>query len=174
MIDCGDMASAVKDRVPLINKAWKIILKAGLYETIDAKTAGIENKKGLDALDKGDREGALKHFKKAVTLSPREPEFMNNLGFTYEDSREYEKAIDCYLNTLARDPARSVAWYNMACSKALTGKKDHAVMCFYNYMRFAPSEAKAEEAVKYLAKNARSDKVRAAAKEALKNYRKGE
>jgi len=174
MIDFGDMASAVTDRVPLIKKAWKIIIKAGLYEIIDARTAGIENKKGLDALNKGDREEALKHFKKAVTLSPQEPEFMNNLGFTYEDSRKYEKAVDCYLNTLARDPARSVAWYNMACSKAVIGKKDQAVMCFYNYMRFATPSAKAEEAVKYLAKNARSDKVRAAAKEALKNYQKGE
>ena len=170
MIDYGDMASAVTDRVPLIKKAWKIILKAGLYEIIDDKTAGLENKKGLAALGKGDREGAMKHFKKAVNMSPQDPEFMNNLGFTYEDSREYEKAIDCYLNTLARDPARSVAWYNMACSKALTGKKDQAVNCFYNYMRFAPPEVKARDAVKYLAKNARSDKVKEAAKEALNSY----
>jgi len=92
------------------------------------------------------------------------------LVFAYEYSREYEKAIDCYLNTLARDPARSVAWYNMACSKALIGKKDQAVKCFYNYMRFAPPEAKAKDAVKYLAKNAISDKVKEAAKEALNSY----
>jgi len=165
MIEFGDMATAVTDRVPLIKKAWKIVLKSGLYEVIDDKTAGAENKKGLHAMDKGDSEGALKHFKKAAIMSPQDPEFLNNLGFAYEYSREYEKAIDCYLNTLARDPARSVAWYNMACSKALIGKKDQAVNCFYNYMRFAPSEAK--DAVKYLAKNARSDKVREAAKEAL-------
>lgn len=170
MINTAEWKWAVTDRVKLIEKAWKLVIDKGYYRTVGEINAREENDKGLLDIEKGDLKNALFHFQRAVELFAKNPEYVNNLGYVYELKGDYNKAIEWYHKTLAREPARAVAWYNLGCCKGLLGEKEVAVNCFYNYIRFAPDIESAEEAIKDLSENHSSEIVKKAAKEAYEGF----
>jgi len=158
---------ALNDRVILIEKAWKIVLDRGFYKIIDEMGARNENSKGLEEIDKGNLEKAIGHFKKAVELNPRNPEFYNNCGYVYELLEAYESAREWYGKTLCRKPDRAVAWYNLGCCKEV---KEEIAGCFYNYITFLSDKEAAKEAIKDLSSSHKSKAVREAAKEVYESY----
>ncbi len=75
-----------------------------------------------NALRKLDKfEEAIDSFKRAHTLQPREPVFLNNLALTYQDSNQLEQAINTYQKALALNPNYHDANFNCGLCHLLRG-----------------------------------------------------
>ncbi len=68
--------------------------------------------KGLEQAKNGDREGALRSYRKAVELNPRNIAAYNAMGGVYNDLGEHSKAIECYQTILQSIDSSHVPSYN--------------------------------------------------------------
>lgn len=80
--------------------------------------------KGQDAFQEGELKKAVRHYKKAVSIDNEFVFAWDNLGRTYRELGEYDKAIDAYLSSLKVDSLNRTSLMNIAV--AYTYKKDLA------------------------------------------------
>jgi len=73
---------------------------------------------GKSCLNKGDYDGALRHFQKALEIDPKDSRVLNGIfgiGSAYFMEQNYDRAIGCYKKVLEFDPENSDAlseiWY---------------------------------------------------------------
>src|SRR6185503_8940325 len=60
--------------------------------------------------------------------------FHFNLGVTYYNHKEYEKAIDCFFKAISINPFHSGSHLNLARISAGQGKKTHSMLSFGIYL----------------------------------------
>jgi uncharacterized protein len=102
--------------------------KPSRYETHLLKTQAIATDK------KGDFAGSVALFEKAIARYPFEYSFTYNLGVTYYNHKDYEKAADCFFRTLAINPYHSGSHFNLGRLAIGSGHKTHAAMALGIYM----------------------------------------
>jgi uncharacterized protein (TIGR03790 family) len=68
---------------------------------------------------KGDKAGAIKALEEATAIDPRLAAALLLLAQSYEEAKEFDKAIDSYRKVLVRDPNDAVALNNLAYSLAV-------------------------------------------------------
>lgn len=79
----------------------------------------IDLKKQATTLyDAKNYDGAIKSYVKLVELWPEEADNWFRLGNCYARSKQPNKAVLAYRETLVRDPKHSKAWFNMAYVQA--------------------------------------------------------
>jgi hypothetical protein len=88
------------------------------------------NKLGLKALQAKNYIEAVSLFKAASTANPADARWQSNLGFAEMHAGDLQSAQAHLFNSIALDPARPVAWGDLAEVFARSGNKDKAVSCF--------------------------------------------
>lgn len=140
----------------------------------DRKAARAANTTGLDALQKGDANEAVKWLLGAVKADPADQEIVNNLAFALYKSQRLVDARSAALAALTLAPERGAAWANLATILADEGKADSAVAGFLLLHRFSTNQQKTKEYLQKLIQEDASVQVREAAETALSKILKGE
>jgi len=68
---------------------------------------------------KGDKAAAVKALEEATALEPRLPSAQMMLAQSYEETKEYDKAVDRYRKILAQNPNDAIALNNLAYALAV-------------------------------------------------------
>jgi serine/threonine protein kinase len=76
--------------------------------------AFIANQEGMRLYRNEDFEGALEQFRRAVLIDPDDPAYRNNLARTLHQLGMYAEAEDELVRVTRMDPARAVAYANLA------------------------------------------------------------
>ncbi len=84
-------------------------LKIYLHLENASPGADIQAKIGLTYIKLQKYKEAIRHYEKAVNLSPKSPNNYFNMGYAYEALQSYTKAVDCYQRTHELDPASTDA-----------------------------------------------------------------
>ncbi len=86
----------------------------------------------------GDKKHALENMEIGCALNPKNPNGHYGLGRYHFLTRRYDKAIQCYSNTIELCP--DVAMYNHAIARAYQehGDRQNAIKYFQKYLQYAP------------------------------------
>jgi peptidoglycan/xylan/chitin deacetylase (PgdA/CDA1 family)/uncharacterized caspase-like protein len=95
-------------------------------------------------------EEAVAKSQQAVAQKPNDPILLNNLGFLYYWTGQYDKALPYLEKTLQLDPKRKEAHGNIAEVYLKLGRKADAKQHYEEYLRLYPNSPKAEEFRKIL------------------------
>lgn len=83
-----------------------------------------------------DRKGeAIKYYRSALALDPRNTEYMNNLGSLYTAVTQFREAVELYQRILELQPENPVALSNLANVLKSCGRMDEAII--YNRQSLA-------------------------------------
>ncbi len=77
--------------------------------------------KGFIAVEQRDLNQAIEHMSKAVTLSPMNTDFLCELGYSYQSTRVWDKALECFARALSNTPEDDRNG-NIARRRALRGQ----------------------------------------------------
>jgi len=86
----------------------------------------------------GQGDAAIGHLKRAVELSPKDANFVNNLGNIHLARNEDAAAAACYEKALAINPAFPSAHYNLGLLARKQGEGDKALACFEKTVELDP------------------------------------
>src|SRR5688572_4193443 len=93
------------------------------------------------ATDRGsDHEKAVALFTKAIEAYPADFILLYNLGISYYNHKEYEKAVNCFFKVLSINPFHPGSHLNLGRLSAGQGKKTHAMLSFGLYLGLANTD----------------------------------
>ena len=84
----------------------------------------------------GRSEMAVEANQKALNLSPKDPEALNNLGNTLKEIGKLEDAVSSYKKAIALKPSHAEAYYNLGNALNDLGKLDEAVSSYKKAISF--------------------------------------
>lgn len=94
---------------------------------------------GMALRSNGQYHEAIACFKRALKLNPiKTINYLNNLAWAYLYSKQYEKAISTWNDTLDRHPDYLFAYMGLTCAYWLTGSKDRAKEAAKQVLRINP------------------------------------
>lgn len=136
------------------------------------KTAADESlHRGQNALRTGDLNAALAAFQQASQAHPGSAEIFNLLGLVERKLGRLADAERALQRALGLEPARAVAWFQLAQIYGLKGDRGRTRGALANTYRFAQNPMRAEEILRNIAEKEASDTLRNAALETLRLYR---
>ena len=101
--------------------------------------ANVHNIMGLALKSNGQYEEAISSFKKALQLDPiGRIARMSNLAWVYLYTKQFEKAISIWNETLARNPDYLFAYYGLTAAYWLSGSEDQARQAAQQVLRINP------------------------------------
>ena len=87
----------------------------------------------------GQYDEAISRFKKAIQLNPVRPlNYLNNLAWAYLFSKQYEKAIPIWNETLERNPDYLFAYLGLTIAYELSGSEGQAQQAAKHVLRINP------------------------------------
>ncbi len=89
--------------------------------------AKIYREQGMAMQSRGDLDGALAHYRTAVSLNPMFYEAYNDMGVVYESIGEDEKALEMYKNALSLNPEYPSVYTNLALFYEKKGEPEKAL-----------------------------------------------
>jgi tetratricopeptide (TPR) repeat protein len=98
---------------------------------------------GIALVDKGDLDGAIDCWKKALDLDPKYVPAHNNLGNVLRDKGDLDGAIACYQKALDLDPKYAPAHCNLGVALYDRHDLDGAIACFQKALELDPKFATA-------------------------------
>lgn len=120
-----------KDSVALwADAAQKSPLKARPWYNL-----GVFTEAGGDA---SDRELAVAHYQRAISLDPGYLDAHYNMGVALERLERYDESVLAYKRVLALDPARADAVNNLGVVYERTGRRDKAAEAYQESIRMHP------------------------------------
>jgi len=112
--------------------------------TDNPQTSADYYNRGVERQNKGDMDGALADYTKAIELDPKNSFAYNNRGNIKQDKGKPKEAIVDYQNAIAINPGHASAHFNLA--HAYQGRKDYEG-AIYQYTKAI--EAKPDYAMAY-------------------------
>lgn len=103
----------------------------------------VWNLLGVIASSDEDHETAVKYFKKACALAPRDEDFQNNLGEAYRKSGRPEDALPCFEAALKIAPAHAAAHNNMGATLNALHREEEAAKHLATAVRLRPDNHEA-------------------------------
>ena len=99
-------------------------------QSVDPKSAGVQNLLGVAYGSKGMTDRALKSFEAAVRADKDNAQYLNNYGFLLLQTSNFESAVK-YLKRAAKlSPNDARIWNNLAIAQCQRGKFDDAYQSF--------------------------------------------
>ena len=126
--------------------------------------------RGQAALRANDLNAALTAFQQASQDDPGSADVINYLGLVERKLGRLPDAERDLQRALALEPARAVAWFQLAQIYGLNNDARRARGALANTYRFAQNPMRAEEILRNIAENETSDTLRNAALETLRLY----
>jgi len=121
-----------KDFDKAISYAKKAVEQAPNY-------ANVHNILGMALRSNGQYDEAISSFKKALQLDPvNRIARMSNLAWAYLYSKQYEKAISIWNETLERNPDYLIAYIGLTAAYWFTGSEDKAQQAAQHVLRINP------------------------------------
>ena len=108
----------------LSGKPAKIYLKKLLK--INPKDADAISLLAQIAKDNGNYKLAIKYWNTALSITPDNVEYMNNIGLSYAILESFGKASLWYKKALAIDENYALAYYNLSCAQFEIGEYEEA------------------------------------------------
>jgi tetratricopeptide (TPR) repeat protein len=99
-----------------------------------------------EALDAGDADTALGHYRAALSQAVSEPmrfQALLGLGSSYAALGQFEQAVDLLEQARNLAPTDADAWYTLATVYAAVGRTDDAVEALFETARISPNLAAA-------------------------------
>lgn len=93
--------------------------------------------------NKGQNEKAIKSFKSAEKVNPRNPDVVYNLGVLYLEKGEYQKALEEFRKSIAIDEHDSAAYSNVGIVLMKQEKIDEAIASFQSALTLDPADVTA-------------------------------
>ena len=112
------------------------LLRHALDVTTDNDVAN--NNLGIALMDKGDREGAVRHFREAIRINPGYAHAQNNLGSMLMDENRLAEAEERYRIALQLDDTYADAAGNLVVVLVRQGRWAEALEAGRNAIRIAP------------------------------------
>jgi protein O-mannosyl-transferase len=116
-----------------------------LYETTIRKNPGCwmaHNNLGIVLKNKGRREEAIEHYRRALQLRPGYPEAHNNLGVVLNETSRYELAIASYREALRLRPDYPDALGNLVTALTNAGHLQEAIDSSRRLLQSTPDNAR--------------------------------
>lgn len=113
----------------------------GTIQTVRAKWH-IQRGEALFAAD--DLETALRQFERAAELAPQLPKAHSRMGFIYRRLGKYERAIDCFIEAIRRDPFSFDDTFNLAQLYHLMERIKDAVQAYLHAVQLRPDDFDAQ------------------------------
>ena len=107
----------------------------------DARIASGWKNKGDELFEKGDFEGAIGCYDKALEIFPRDPDLWNKRGLALNELRRYEEAIKSYDKALEHYPRETIVWNNKGVALDNAGNHIEAIRCFDAVIDIDPQDA---------------------------------
>jgi tetratricopeptide (TPR) repeat protein len=98
---------------------------------------------GVLLQQRGDTEGALKRFYRALEILPDDEQAYYNIGNIYKSQGKLDEAVDCYKKALEILPDFIAARNNLANTLKMQGKMDEAVEQYKKVLQINPRDAQA-------------------------------
>lgn len=83
-------------------------------------------------------EEAIIAYRKALEITPIDPDTWNNLGFALGKLKRYEEAIASYDKALQLRPNYSLAWHNYSIALGSLGRYEEALTSYEKVLQFEP------------------------------------
>lgn len=111
-----------------------LMISAEVLQKPSSYRAHVLRSQAVATDKKGDFAGAVALFEKAIARYPFDYGLIYNLGITYYNHKDYEKAADCFFRTLAINPFHTGSHFNLGRLALGSGHKTHAAMALGIYM----------------------------------------
>lgn len=89
---------------------------------------------GMEYINEGDAENAIKKFTKAVEIDPKFAFAWDNLGISYRKNNQYDKAIEAYQKSLEIYPQGRLPLLNTAITYNLNKEFKQAVVYYKKFI----------------------------------------
>ena len=96
--------------------------------------------KGVQLLDSGSSEEAIKCFDKALEINPQDADASINKGRSLHNLARFDEAIECCDKALEIDPNHANAWSKRAEVEDQLGRKQDAVRSYREVIELASPE----------------------------------
>ncbi len=94
-----------------------------MSDSDDARVAWGRKEEGDKLFEKGDFEGAIECYSKALELFSRDPDLWNIKGLALSELKRYDEAIKSYDAALEHNPRETVVWNNKGVALDNEGKQ---------------------------------------------------
>jgi len=101
------------------------------------------NSLGVDLLEKGQLDEAIRQYQEAIRLKPDYAEAHNNLGATFGKKGQIDEAISQFREALRLKPDDAKAHSNLGTALGRKGQIDGAISQFQEAIRLRPNDAEA-------------------------------
>jgi DNA-binding response OmpR family regulator len=102
-------ALKLKAKILTKRKNFEAALQIYLALQEHSSTADLQSKIAITYIKLKNFKQAILHFENAIDMDPQNPNYFFNMGYAFEVSKNYPKAIDCYQRTQELDPASTDA-----------------------------------------------------------------
>jgi tetratricopeptide (TPR) repeat protein len=96
--------------------------------------------KAIAADRKGDFDLSVRFFDEALSKYPFDHSLIYNLGITYYNHKDYDKAQDCFFKALAINPFHPGSHLNLGRLAMVKGRKTHAAFAMGIYLSISNSD----------------------------------
>ena len=132
--------NALLSSIHLLKKDWDKAIAYG-EKAVEQRPNydGPNNVLGYALKSNGQYDESISRYKKALQLNPVIPiTYLNGLAFTYLFSKQYEKAISIWNETLERNPDYLYAYVGLTMAYWFTGLEDQARQTARQVLRVNP------------------------------------
>jgi rhomboid protease GluP len=107
----------------------------------------VQLKRGLDAVQRGDLEDAIRNLEEVTAKKPQERSALALLGSVYYQKQDYAKAEGMLKRVLALDSEDVATQYNLGLTELKLGNPDQAILHLQKALQIRANDADIEEAL---------------------------
>jgi tetratricopeptide (TPR) repeat protein len=85
-------------------------------------------------------DGAIKWYKKALDVNPRNSDAYHNMGTIYKNRQEYSKAVECFRNAVENHSTFTLGYANLAICLLQLEKYQDAFAAFKRAKELLPTD----------------------------------
>jgi tetratricopeptide (TPR) repeat protein/serine/threonine protein kinase len=138
---------AARDRFGTNGSFWARVApfhaRTGVSPALESADAKGYFRLGLARAGKGDDDGAIEAYTRAIELDPRFVYPLVNRGTRWMDRRDLEHAIADFTRALELDPTETMAWFDRGLARERKGDLDGAIADFTRAIELDPRYAAA-------------------------------